>query len=703
MSTTKLIEQNRPLSTHQSKILIVDDEPIIRELICFLLTNDGHHVLEAGSGNEAIEIVNHENGIDLVLLDLSMPGVDGFEVLNHIRAQKRLADSAVIIVTSNDDSEQTVKAFEQGANDYITKPIDLDIASIRINNQLNLKRAQADLIESRERYDLAASGANDGLWDWNLVTDEIYASSRWKEIIGLKCGQQVDSPNYWLDRIHPDDRGSFEENLSNNLEGQTDNFEHEHRICLDDGTIRWVLCRGMAMRGKDGRAHRIAGWLSDITQGKMVDGLTGLSNRNSFAERIESCIKRVKRNPELGFAVLFIDLDNFKLINDSHGHDVGDEFLKVIAQRLQASIRQQGSLVARIGGDEFTITVEDIPNCEPAKHVSNRIVESIAEPIRIANQTIFPSMSIGISFSKDANTSVEDVIREADTAMYQAKSNGKGCYQVFDPSMHKKVQDRLRIDSEMRDGISKNEFENYYQPIVDMETGRVVALEALLRWNHPTRGLVGPAEFIQVAEETSLIVTLGDIVLSQTCRQLVQWKSQNAVFSDVTCNVNLSRAQLKNVNFKSILYRALQESNLDPKDLQLEITESSLFDNRSNATQLLTEIRKQGIRIALDDFGTGYSSLACLHQLPLDTLKIDRSFVSQMLSDNRSESIVRAIIMLAEGLQLKVCAEGIETIEQQQYLAALECPLAQGYFFARPMPAEAFYKFCVEQNKLEAE
>ena len=677
----------------KSRILVVDGEPIVRGFICFLLHNDGHEVLDAETGEQAIEILETNDQVDLVLLDLALPDVDGMDVLQYIRSKTNLSESAAIIVTANEDSERAVKAFEHGANDYITKPIDADIASIRINNQLNLIRAQKALLQSRERYDLAASGSYDGLWDWDLQTGEIYVSERWQEMLGIESASAIISPEIWLERIHPSDRGSFDFGLEQNLSGATDNFEHEHRIRHADGSWRWVLCRAMAIREKSDRAHRIAGWLTDITQGKMVDALTGLSNRGSFLERLKSCLERLVQKRSSGFAVLFIDLDNFKLINDSHGHDVGDEYLKMISSRIQNKLRSEGSMAARMGGDEFTITVEDIADCKPAQLVAKRIFDAVSQPIRIENQTLFPSISVGISYTNDGSSTAEDLLREADTAMYQAKAQGKSGIQVFDPAMQLQVKNRLRIESELRQAIELKQFVLHYQPIIDMRSGTMVAFEALVRWNHPERGLIGPVEFIQIAEETSLVIQMGEFVLQEACRQMAAWIKLNPQFKNTTCNVNVSRKQLKCFEFANQLQQALNRNQLSPENIQLEITESSLFDNRGNSQKLLAEIQESGVRIALDDFGIGQSSLACLHELPLDTLKIDRSFVAPMLKNKRSEAIVKAIVTLSEGLGLSLVAEGVEEESQRDFLISLGCEIAQGYLFAKPMPAEELPSF----------
>ena len=459
------------------------------------------------------------------------------------------------------------------------------------------------------------------------------------------------------------------------------------------------MCRAMAMRDDAHKAHRIAGWLTDITQGKMVDALTGLSNRISLIERIESCLERIKRKASRGLAVLFIDLDDFKLINDSMGHEAGDLFLKEIAQRLNSNLRQATSLTARLGGDEFAILLEDIESWEIAANVAKRMQAQLRAPILVRGQSIYPGLSIGISFTDDESKSSADLLRESDTAMYQAKASGKGGFQLFDPQMQHETRRKLCLESELRAALEKRQFVLYYQPIIDFNTGRMSACEALLRWRHPEKGIVSAGEFIETAEGSSLIITLGEFVLDEACRQIAVWKDCLSL-NEVICNVNVSRKQLKHLEFGNTLKESLNTHNVHPQKLQLEITESALFDIRGNSQQLLKDIQSTGTKIALDDFGTGQSSLACLHTLPLDTLKIDRSFVNEMLQNSRSEAIVRAIVTLAHGVGLSICAEGIETQEQHEFLKQLECSTGQGYLIGKPMPPRELEKFASIVNAL---
>ena len=438
--------------------------------------------------------------------------------------------------------------------------------------------------------------------------------------------------------------------------------------------------------------------LRDITERKQAeeqlqyiafyDSLTELPNRALFMDRLEHVLQRAKRNQDCLFAVLFLDLDDFKLINDSLGHLAGDRLLKEIARRLRNCLRPSDTL-ARLGGDEFTILLEELKNLEDAIKVAERIHNQLSLPFKLNSHEIFPHTSIGITLSTMGYDQTKEILRDADTAMYRAKTLGKGRYQVFDSYLHQSAVASLQLKNDLRRAIERQEFLIYYQPIRELATGRLTGFEALLRWQHPERGLISPAEFIPVAEETGSIVPLGQWILSEACRQMKAWQEQLPTAESLKISVNLSGKQLTEAEFIEKINQILTQTDLDSRSLKLEITESTLMENVEVATKMLRQLRARKINLSLDDFGTGYSSLSYLHRFPLNTLKIDRSFVSRMKANDQNSEIIRAIVTLAHTLGMDVTAEGVETQEQLEQLKLLRCEQGQGYLFSRPLNQKA--------------
>jgi diguanylate cyclase (GGDEF)-like protein/PAS domain S-box-containing protein len=668
------------VSEATAPLLLVDDTEANRDMLSRRLQRLGYEVVLAASGAEALEIVERRR-VSLVLLDVEMPGMSGLDVLSTLRKQYSPIELPVIMVTGRQQREDIIEALTRGANDYVTKPIDMPIAAARIQTQLSLRKAEAALRESEERYALAARGANDGLWDWNLITGSVYYSSRWKLMLGSDEDDIGSSPDE-VSRVRSD--------VESHLAGATLQFESEHRLLHRDGNYRWMLVRGLAIRDGAGRSSRFAGSLTDITEGKVSDALTGLANRILFLDRLARALERRRRHGDM-YAVLFIDLDRFKLVNDSLGHIVGDQLLIAIAKRLQHCLRSNDSCarfdtdhtIARLGGDEFTILLDDIKQVGDAMRVADRIQKTLALPFNLDGHEVFTSASVGIAVGARDYESPEAVLRDADTALYRAKALGKARYEVFDVEMRDRAVARLRLDTDLRRAIERHEFHLYYQPIVSLQRNRIEGFEALLRWPHWDRGLVYPADFIPVAEETGLILPMGWWALREACRQLSIWQKTMPQGTPLTVAVNLSSKQFVQLDLALQLEQILVETGVAASSLKLEITESAIIDNTSSMIGLLLQLKSLGLQIAIDDFGTGYSSLSYLHRLPIDSLKIDRSFVSCMTQD--SAEIVRAIVGLAHNLGLDVIAEGVETVEQLEQLKALGCEFGQGYLFSRPV------------------
>jgi diguanylate cyclase (GGDEF)-like protein/PAS domain S-box-containing protein len=548
------------------------------------------------------------------------------------------------------------------------------------------------LYETRERYELAARGSNDGLWDWHVASGALHVSDRWCALVEWRHTRAPHTAAEWFAVVHADDRERVEAEVDRHLRGETEAFECEFRIRRD--VERWVLCRGAVTRDALGQPTRFAGSLTDITRRKRSesrlvweathDHLTGLANRALFLDRLEHAIALNKHQHAYDYAVLFFDLDRFKVVNDSLGHVAGDELLGEMARRVSSCLRPT-DLVARLGGDEFTVLLEHIGGIGEATRIAERIFAEVGQPFSVSGQEVYTGASIGIAIGTTGYTRAEDVIRDADTAMYRAKANGRGRAEVFDTRMHHEAVERMRLEMDLRRAVDREELYVEYQPIVEMPSCVLHGFEALLRWRHPVRGVVPPSTFIPLAEETGLILPLGTHVLSRVCRQLHEWDAAGA--PPLCVSVNVSVRQLADPDLVDRVAEIVRAEGVDPSRLRLEITESALMADAAGAQETFARIRALGIELCIDDFGTGYSSLSYLVNLPIGAMKIDRAFISKM--DRDGEEMVRMIISLAHNLKLKVIAEGVETGDQFRRLESLSCDYAQGYLFARPLSCEA--------------
>ncbi len=577
----------------------------------------------------------------------------------------------------------------------------------KLTQRKKRKRPEEALRASEERYALAERGSNDGLWDWNLKSNEVYFSIRWKSMLGLEDSEVENSPEEWLNRVHPEDIERVKAQIAAHLEGLTPHFESEHRMLHRDGTYRWMLSRGIAIRDADGKASRMAGSETDISGHKLAekellhdafhDELTGLPNRTLFIDRLGFAIGRTKQPGNYSFAVLFLDVDRFKIVNDSLGHKTGDKLLIAIARRLKGCLRS-GATVARFGGDEFAILLDDVQNVSDATRVAARIQKKLAAPFNLSGQEVFVTASIGIAPSAAECERPEDLLHNADMAMYRAKARGKACYERFDVGMRASAVARLQLESNLRRAAEREEFRLYFQPITSLEDGVVTGAEALVRWEHPERGLISPGEFIPLAEETGLIVPIGEWVLRTACAQARAWHA--AGHSDLRVTVNFSARQFEHPNLAELIRTVLKETGLAASALELEITESIAMKDVDFSGEILTELSADGIHISIDDFGTGSSSLRYLKRFPIDILKIDQTFVRDLTSDSSDAAITAAMITMAHALELKVIAEGVETEEQLAFLRSRRCDEMQGYLFSRPVPTEAFTKLLHEGRNL---
>jgi diguanylate cyclase (GGDEF)-like protein/PAS domain S-box-containing protein len=556
-----------------------------------------------------------------------------------------------------------------------------------------LHNAQRALETSEQRYALAVEGAHDGLWDWDLKTGEIYLAPRWKSMLGYEHVEIGKSPEEWMSRVHPDDVAKLKADLATHVVGKTAHFENEHRMRHKDGTYRWMLSRGIGVRERGSKAVRMAGSQTDITDRKrfeeqlaqqaFFDTLTGLPNRALFMDRLGLAITRARRRKTAMFSVLFLDVDRFKDVNDSLGHVKGDLLLNAIARRLETCVRP-GDTVARLGGDEFTILLDDMRDPADAVQVANRILDQMGKPFQLEGHEVFATASIGIAPGAHYEKP-DDLLRDADTAMYRAKDRGKNCYEVFDAAMHSRAVARLQLETDLRKAIERKEFKVYYQPIVSLLDDGLVGFEALVRWQHPDRGLVPPGEFLPLAEETGLILPIDLQVLRSAAQQTREWQKRYATARHLRVNVNLSTKQFGQPGLVERVKDVLTVTGLEGKYLTLEITESAIMEETKALAEMLEQIRRMDVRLYLDDFGTGYSSLGYLHRFPIHSLKIHSSFVWQLGKQDHQGQLVRTITTLAENLNMGVVAEGVETPEQLTHLRDLRCDRVQGYYFSKPL------------------
>ena len=555
------------------------------------------------------------------------------------------------------------------------------------------QRVEVALRESEERYALAVRAANDGLWDWNLKKGQIYYSPRWKQMLGFSEQEISDNPNEWFNRVHPEDIQQLRTNITAHIKGLSAHFECEYRIKHSNGTYRWMLSRGMAVIGTDKAAIRLAGSQTDITLRKQAeikllhdafhDSLTELPNRSLFTDRLKHVIERSKRDHSRQYAVLFLDLDRFKDVNDSLGHLTGDQLLVATAHLLQSILRPMDT-VARLGGDEFVILLEDIRDVSDVTRVADRIQKRLMQATLLPNHKIFMSASMGIVFSATGYDRPEDVLRDADTAMYRAKENGRSRFEIFDNAMRDQIMHRLELESTLRQAIEKEALDVYYQPIVNVKTGRIVWFEALVRWKHMTRGLLAPNDFLPLADETGLIIQIDRLMLRKAAAQLIEWQKLFPEDPPLGVSINISGKHITQPDFVEYIVNTIHQIGLNPTTLNLEITENAVMGNFEIILEVLDKLKVHDIQVQIDDFGVGYSSLNYLSHTSIKVLKIDRSFISKIPNDPDYLKIVQAIIKLTHGLGLTVVAEGVETREQLSQLNSLDCEFIQGKLISMP-------------------
>jgi len=679
-------------SARQIEVLLIEDDPSDAELITTLLAKcqTRFNVTRVDRLGMATAILRGRSEIDLVLLDFSLPDSEGIETFERVQAVA--STLPIIVLTSTKDDKLASDAVRRGAQDHLVKAeIDQKLIERSIHYSIARKAAEQALRESEERFSLAVEGASDGVWDWDLRTDRIYFSDRYGAMLGWRWSDYPKTGLEWFATIHPDDLPVVEEAISAHLAGGTPRLAIEYRTRHCDGSHRWILARGLAVRDQSGRPCRMAGILTEVTNRKRAeeelaysafhDSLTGLPNRALFLDRLDQLMAQSRRRGKYSYAVLFMDLDHFKNINDNLGHSVGDRLLITIAHSLQAFVRQ-GDTMARLGGDEFAMLAHDVSERADMCRLAERLLDRLREPFQVGEHQILTSASVGIAAGAAYYEHPEEILRDADTAMYRAKARGRARYEIFDATMHRRPIALLALQSELRRALKQNEFAIQFQPIVNLRSMTLYGFEALIRWRHPVRGLLKPDDFIPIAEETGVIGPIGEWVLREACRHAREWRELN---SSILVSVNLSPRELLDPNIVDTVANILAETKTDPSALILELTEGALSQNPGGVAEKLVRLRDLGVKIYIDNFGTGYSSLTHLQRLPCDTLKIDGSFVKCLGANTGSGEMVQAIMALARNLGKQVCAEGIETRRQLQELSKLGCDLGQGFWFSAPL------------------
>jgi diguanylate cyclase (GGDEF)-like protein/PAS domain S-box-containing protein len=706
------------MSINEQKILVVDDDPVVLKSLKDLLAIRGFNPNTAIGGQEAICQLD-QNDYDLVLLDLHMPYVSGHDVMDYINSSK--IDTSVIIVSGETSFEAAKNACTQGAYDFLRKPYATDELIITITNALKEKRLkkqnlfmQQQLSESERLHRYIVNTSPDIIYILDQDGHFTFINERIESLLGFSKEEIVGKHYSFL--VHHDDMEQAKYVFNERRIGTRAAKNIELRLkCKDDGKSRHFNNRtlpielsAMGMYTGDSQSSSsytgTYGVARDVTERKIAeetinfqayhDLLTKLPNRALLRDRLSLAISQAKREDEK-LAVMFLDLDRFKNINDSLGHMIGDELLQMVSMRLKECIRAADTL-ARFGGDEFTLMLPKLHNGrEDASKLAEKITNTLKQPFIVDGHELYVSASIGIALYPQDGTNIETLIKHADVAMYHVKGQGKNGYQFYSNEMNVPYMEKLSLDTGIHRALDNNEFSLVYQPQVNLRTGEIVGVEALLRWEHPEHGAISPAEFIPFAEESGLIIDIGYWVIKTACAELSRWRT--AGLPEIRMSINISARQLMEDNIVRNIINIMKDYDVPGSCIELEITENAIMDDMDSIIRKLQELSSHDITIAIDDFGTGYSSLSYLHKLPIHTLKIDRTFLKESRINKGDNTIINTIVAMAKGLSLNVIAEGVESQAQLEYLREIECSEAQGFLFGKPLPSEVISQLLIQE------
>lgn len=674
-------------SRHPSRLLVVDDDLASRKSLAMRLEKRGYQVDAAEGAAAALEKVLRKH-YDLVLLDQRMPEMSGLDLLKLLRATHSETDLPVIMVTGADDHGTIVAALHEGANDYVIKPVSGPEIVARVQAQLS----RAEQARNAEAQPDGGAGA-EVAWEWDPSSGAVRYSRAWKDFVG--CGQGCGGGlNEWFDRVHPLDLLRVRREFQVYLNSTATEFRSEHRLHRGGGRYRWVACRATAARDGQGKPVRVAGSFTDIDARKTTDPLTGLGNRQRLQDAMAALAKPAaedtKRHP---WMVLLLDLNGFRAFNEHHGEATGDQLLVRAARRIEEAVASssfaKGATLARCGSDEFAVVAHCDADARDTTALAEALLDALAKPLPEDELQVPLHTNIGIALSDGSGVTIEQMLTSATQALKIAQAEGPNRWHLSAPDLRERARLHQIIARDLPYAIERNELVAFYQPQICLATRRLVGFEALLRWRHPVLGLLMPGDFIPIAEDTSLIATLGEWMLGEACRQLRAWQDRFPFAPPVTVAVNVSPRQLHGPGLLDRLQRILDESGVRPEMLDLELTESCMLGDPDSVHRILTALHQIGVRLTLDDFGTGYANLAHLKVVRFDTLKIDRSFVARMDSESESLAIVKTILALALDLRMGVIAEGIECESQLATLSSMGCQVGQGYYFAKPVDAAA--------------
>jgi len=685
------MDNNHHLQREIPLILVAEDDVATRLLLRHALEKESYEVIDAEDGNEAIDLFISADP-DMVVLDVMMPGLDGIAACKHIRGLNGGANLPILMLTSLDDIDTIDTAFQAGATDFITKPINWSLIRQRINQALRSHRNHMDLRTSQMRLNNALQVASLGHWDWDITANELNWSDHVNTILGLDQAPEGYSFNSFLKLVHLEDREIVLHAVERAIRtGET--YSCDHRIIRQDGEERILHEHAEVILDAHDMPVRMIGIVQDITEHVRAeetikrhiyyDEMTGLPNRRLFIERLQKACENASKHKQI-FAVILIDVDRLKMVNDTHGYATGDRLLKTIGRRLQETLDSDNT-VALLGSDEFAILIDNPGNTDSINTTCIELQKTISQKCVIDGEDFYITASMGITVYPEDDSGDKSLLLHAESAMYAAKENGGNRFCFYNRDINTRAQQRLQIDMALHEAIGNNELEVYYQPQIDVETGSIIGMEALTRWNSSKLGAVSPLDYIPAAENNGLIIPLGEWVLRKACEQAAKWHREG--HTGLRMGVNLSPRQFLNEALPRDVEAILDETGLDPCCLELEITESCTFSDYEASISILQRLKELKVRVSIDDFGTGYSSLSYLHKLPIDTIKIDRAFVSCIGKNGENGTIARTIIALAHSLGLGVIAEGIEEPHHLEFLRQEGCNEAQGFLVSRPVSA----------------